>query len=252
MNKPITLSLVKFDDIKSKAVAAVSAIDLTKPVGIFDEKGIKKAKQNHAAVKKVSNDIEAIRVEVKAPALEFGRAVDARAKELQAAIAPQLAAAKKIIDDVERERQAYMLKRRNEREKSLTDAGATFAAGAYRCGTLVYTAEILDIDDDAAFAAVVDAVAAEKVKVDADLAAFQALQQQRAKEVVQQPTAQATSAASPPRGFDFFAPSEEYKSPAALDEYRRGADAMREIAIAAIQKYSKRSEMIAEIKNANV
>jgi hypothetical protein len=251
MNKPITLSLVKFDDIKSKAVAAVSAIELTKPVGIFDEKGIKKAKQNHAAVKKVSNDIEAIRVEVKAPALEFGRAVDARAKELQAAIAPQLAAAKKIVDDVERERQAYMLKRRNEREKSLTDAGATFAAGAYRCGTLVYTAEILDIDD-AAFTAVVDAIAAEKVKVDADLAAFNALQQQRAKEVVQQPTAQATSAASPPRGFDFFAPSDEYKSPAATDEYRRGADAMREIAIAAIQKYSKRSEMIAEIKNANV
>jgi hypothetical protein len=250
MNKPITLSLVKFDDIKSKAVAAVSAIDLTKPVGIFDEKGIKKAKQNHAAVKKVSNDIEAIRVEVKAPALEFGRAVDARAKELQAAIAPQLAAAKKIIDDVERERQAYMLKRRNEREKSLTDAGATFAAGAYRCGTLVYTAEILDIDDDAAFAAVVDAVAAEKVKVDADLAAFQALQQQRAKEVVQQPTAQVAQSTNGKEFFDFMAGDD---TPATTtDDYRRGADAMREIAIAAIQKYSKRSEMIAEIKSANV
>ena len=249
MNKPITLSLVKFDDIKSKAVTAASAIELTKPVGIFDEKGIKKAKQNYTAVKKVSNDIESIRVEVKAPALEFGRAVDARAKELQAAITPQLAAAKKIVDDVERERQAYMLKRRNEREKSLTDAGAVFAGGAYRCGTLVYTAEVLEIDDDAAFTAVVDAVAAEKVKVDAELAAFNALQQQRAKEVVQQPTAQVSQ--SQGVSFSDFMAGDD--TPAATtDDYRRGYDAMREIAIAAIQKYSKRSEMIAEIKSANV
>lgn len=50
--------------------------------------GIGKVEEAHKAVKRAESEIEKDRVELKAPALEFGRLVDSKAKELQAILDP--------------------------------------------------------------------------------------------------------------------------------------------------------------------
>jgi len=50
--------------------------------------GIGKVEEAHKAVKRAETEIEKDRVELKSPALEFGRMVDAKAKELQAILDP--------------------------------------------------------------------------------------------------------------------------------------------------------------------
>jgi hypothetical protein len=93
--------------------------------------GIGKVEEAHKAVKRAETEIEKDRVELKSPALEFGRMVDAKAKELQAILDPieKHLKAQRDIHDAEkiREKQAKEAAKAavlNERVARLSLVGA--------------------------------------------------------------------------------------------------------------------------------
>ena len=92
--------------------------------------GIGKVEEAHKAVKRAETEIEKDRVELKSPSLEFGRMVDAKAKELQAILDPieKHLKAQRDIHDAEkiREKEAKEAAKAavlNERVQRMSAAG---------------------------------------------------------------------------------------------------------------------------------
>lgn len=107
--------------------------------GPEDKANYKLATQAYSKVKKTRTAIEAKRKELKEPALEFGRAVDAEAKRLTALIEPVESALKAKIDVIDREKERQEQERRNHLHNEMITAGYKFQSGVYVVGNMLHS-----------------------------------------------------------------------------------------------------------------
>lgn len=109
-------------------------------MGTGDKDGYKAVQQGLSHVKKIRTSVEARRKELKAPALEFGRAIDAEAKRITEALTPieeHLRTQKATIDEaIEAERRAVELSRIQAlQENGYNVIGSFFVLGPFSIPT---------------------------------------------------------------------------------------------------------------------
>lgn len=109
-------------------------------MGTGDKDGYKAVQQGLSHVKKIRTSVEARRKELKAPALEFGRAIDEEAKRITAALTPlewHLRSQKEAIDEaIEAERRAVELFRiKALQENGYNVIGSFFVLGPFSIPT---------------------------------------------------------------------------------------------------------------------
>lgn len=109
-------------------------------MGTGDKDGYKAVQQGLSHVKKIRTSVEARRKELKAPALEFGRAIDKEAKRITAALMPlewHLRSQKEAIDEaIEAERRAVELSRIQAlQENGYNVIGSFFVLGPFSIPT---------------------------------------------------------------------------------------------------------------------
>lgn len=109
-------------------------------MGTGDKDGYKAVQQGLSHVKKIRTSVEARRKELKAPALEFGRAIDAEAKRITEALTPleaHLRSQKDSIDEaIEAERRAVELSRiKALQENGYNVIGSFFVLGPFSIPT---------------------------------------------------------------------------------------------------------------------
>ena len=138
-----------YDSIAATLKIQAAALSDIKIANLFDDAGLKQAKSNLRSLKSLDSQIEGKRKELKAIALEYGRAVDGRAKELFAITAPHRDKLEAEIKAVEDEREAQRRKLELERIAQLTAAGYEFTGGYYRVGVkMIHPEQITKLSDD--------------------------------------------------------------------------------------------------------
>jgi hypothetical protein len=227
---------------------------------IFDDDGLKLAKSNLRGIKSLDSKIEAKRKELKAIALEYGRAVDGRAKELFAISAPHRESLESKIKAVEDEREAQRRKLELERIGQLTEAGYEFIGGYYRVGVkMIEPAQITKLSDEdfelivttgkaerdrlqserIALEAERQRIAAERAAMEAERAELAALRASNDEpKLVPEPTPEPV----PSPVDEFFAPPKPQQS----IDYERGFEACKSLVLAILaqpEKYKTRGQI---------
>jgi len=113
------------EGIKS-AVGQVAELTIA---GVDDKEGFERVRRARLDLKKVRCEIEKKRKELKADAVEFGRRVDAAAKELTALVEPTEILLANRQDEVEREIAAIAARKLQRRKDQLTQFGAIIFPG---------------------------------------------------------------------------------------------------------------------------
>lgn len=113
------------EGIKS-AVGQVAELTIA---GVDDKEGFERVRRARLDLKKVRCEIEKKRKELKADAVEFGRRVDAAAKELTALVEPTESLLANRQDEVEREIAAIAARKLQRRKDQLTQFGAIIFPG---------------------------------------------------------------------------------------------------------------------------
>jgi len=113
------------EGIKS-AVGQVAELTIA---GVDDKEGLERVRRARLDLKKVRCEIEKKRKELKADAVEFGRRVDAAAKELTALVEPTEILLANRQDEVEREIAAIAARKLQRRKDQLTQFGAIIFPG---------------------------------------------------------------------------------------------------------------------------
>lgn len=138
-----------YDPIAATLQEQAAALSDIKIANLFDDAGLKQAKFNLRTLKSLDSQIEGKRKELKAIALEYGRAVDGRAKELFAITAPHRDKLESEIKAIEDEREAQRRKLELDRIGKLTAAGYEFTGGYYRVGVkMIHPEQITKLSDD--------------------------------------------------------------------------------------------------------
>jgi hypothetical protein len=177
-NTVIDQAVRAYDEIAATLEIQASALSDITIANIFDDAGLKQAKSNLRSLKSLDSAIENKRKELKAIALEYGRAVDGRAKELFAISAPHREALEAKIKTVEDEREAQRRKLEMERIAKLTAAGYEFTGGYYRVGVkMIEPSQITKLSDED-FDHIVSQGAQERKRLIAELEALR-LEQER-------------------------------------------------------------------------
>lgn len=149
MNETIKQALAQYDEVEAQLRSSLPNTSEYVINGIWDDDGYKAAKSALRTTKQLRSSIEAKRKELKAIALEYGRAVDGKAKELTEIVNEPIGDLESKIAAIDNEKERLRNERRNERTKELTAAGYEFSAGAYRVGAeIVHPTAIDDADDD--------------------------------------------------------------------------------------------------------
>lgn len=140
--------------------------------GVTDTEGYRKVTNAIAKVRAARTSVEKTRKELKADALEFGRRVDARAREITALLEPleeELKAKKEAIDnEKERIKQEKMLAEQRKldgRLKQLFDLGAQFNGASYYLGESNTTGLFVKECSDEQFTVLVKSFEASQVKI---------------------------------------------------------------------------------------
>jgi len=115
-------------DIEGIKAAVGQVAELTIS-GVDDKEGFERVRRARLDLKKVRCEIEKKRKELKADAVEFGRRVDAAAKELTALVEPTEILLTNRQDEVEREIAAIAARKLQARKDRLTEAGAIVFPG---------------------------------------------------------------------------------------------------------------------------
>jgi hypothetical protein len=115
-------------DIEGIKAAVGQVAELT-IAGVDDKEGFERVRRARLDLKKVRCEIEKKRKELKADAVEFGRRVDAAAKELTALVEPTEILLTNRQDEVEREIAAIAARKLQARKDRLTEAGAIVFPG---------------------------------------------------------------------------------------------------------------------------
>lgn len=149
MNDTTKQALAQYDEVEAQLRSSLPNTDEYVINGIWDEDGYKAAKSALTTTKRLRSSIESKRKELKAIALEYGRAVDGKAKELTEIVNEPIGDLAAKIAAIDNEKERLRNERRNARTKEVTAAGYEFSAGAYRIGAeLLHPAAIDDADDD--------------------------------------------------------------------------------------------------------
>jgi hypothetical protein len=176
-NTVIDQAVRAYDEIAATLHEQASALSDVTIANLFDDGGLKQAKSNLRSLKSLDSAIENKRKELKAIALEYGRAVDGRAKELFAISAPHRESLEAKIKAVEDEREAQRRKLELERIAKLTDAGYEFTGGFYRVGVkMIEPSQITKLSDED-FDHIVSQGAQERKRLIAELEALRVEQE---------------------------------------------------------------------------
>jgi hypothetical protein len=237
--------------------AALSDVTIA---NLFDDGGLKQAKSNLRSLKLLEGQIESKRKELKSIALEYGRAVDGRAKELFAISAPHRESLEAKIKTVEDEREAQRRKLELERIAELAAAGYEFTGGYYRVGVkMIEPSQITKLSDEdfdhivsqgeqerKRLIAELEALRVEQERIEAERAAMAA---ERAElEALRRANDEAKRVDEPepepaPQPADMFAPKPTAQS---LD-YERGFNACKSLVLAILaesETYKTRPQII--------
>jgi len=115
-------------DIEGIKAAVGQVAELTIS-GVDDKEGFERVKRARLDLKKVRCDIEKRRKELKADSVEFGRRVDAAAKELTALVEPTEQLLLGREESIEKEIAAIAARKLQGRKDRLTEAGALIFPG---------------------------------------------------------------------------------------------------------------------------
>lgn len=262
---PIEQAVRAYDEIAATLHDQASALSTVTIANIFDDAGLKQAKSNLRSLKSLDSQIENKRKELKAIALEYGRAVDGRAKELFAISAPHRESLEAKIKAVEDEREAQRRKLELERIDKLTAAGYEFTGGYYRVGVkMIEPSQITKLSDEdfdhivnqgaqerQRLIAELEALRVEQERIEAERAAMAAERAEldalrRANDEAKRIEVEPAPAPEPkpaPQPADIFAPKPTQQS---LD-YERGFNACKSLALAILaesETYKTRPQII--------
>lgn len=234
-------------------------------IALYDDEAYKTAKKDFREVKSISKAIEDKRKELKQLYLDGGRAVDGRAKELQAVVEPVANEIADAIDAIDREKARLMKLKVDTRQQELTGVGYDFSAGAYRLGAKVIHASVFETATDDEWKQIITDGQAEKIRVDEEAAAKKTEDERLAKENAELKAKLAALEAKPSTAVvappvDNYSPTiasdrtEPYNVAFIADTptekptlYKHGFDACRTLAIEIIREHSKKTEMINEL-----
>lgn len=110
-------------------------------VSINDKEGYKITSAALSKVKKIRTSIESKRKELKAVALEYGKAVDGEAKRLTALVEPIEAELKTKVDAIDKAIEQEREKERIRRNNAMIEAGFSLSGGLYFAGPFNYSIE---------------------------------------------------------------------------------------------------------------
>lgn len=162
--KPLMLPLSPEEKI-AEAKQFIGSLTIA---GIDDKQNYKIATQVKSKITKWRTGIERKRKELKAVALEYGRAVDGEAKRLTELIVPLEADITAKIDAIDKAAEAAKKAEQLRRHKLLTENGWQFTGTWYICGILNITADQLSAGDEDTLAGWIDAGLAEVERKEAE------------------------------------------------------------------------------------
>jgi hypothetical protein len=144
----INSALEQYKPLEAQVASALPKVNDYPINGVWDDSGYAAAKKALRQAKAVANEIDKKRKELKAVALEYGRAVDGEAKRLTELCTPTITTLEQRIASVDMEKERLRNEKRQRRAAELVDAGYEFSAGAYRVGNeIIHTAAIDDATD---------------------------------------------------------------------------------------------------------
>jgi hypothetical protein len=257
-NTVITQALAEYKPIEAEIQKSLPNTDDYLINGVFDDDGYKAAKSALRQAKSVVSSIETKRKELKAIALEYGRAVDGKAKELAEVCQPTINTLSERIAAVDMEKERLRNEQRDKRTKELIAAGYEYVHGAYRIGDQVVHTSAIDSASDEDWAGIIERgkeaaervrleterLAKERAALEAERAALEAERAALAKERLEsapqpEPAAPTAPAASIPAEFISSAtPSKEY-----ID----GFNACRTLCIEIVKRSTQRRQIISDI-----
>lgn len=262
----ITEALAEYKPIERQISDALPNTENYIINGVWDENGYKAAKSALRDAKKVAREIESKRKELKAIALEYGRAVDNEAKRLIELCNPTISTLERRIANVEMEREKIKHEKRHKRHQELISAGFEFSVGAYRIGSeVVYPTAIDDANEDD-WKGILDRGKEAKIKVDQQRAKEQAerqalaearrkieaklaqLQKMRREAVDAQRADEPTAAQSTSTPPTYTEPSVEVSAEPTREPYAAGFDACRTLSIEAVRTIKNRADIIKAIE----
>jgi len=263
----INNALDQYKPLEAQVASALPNVAEYPINGVWDDSGYTAAKKALRQAKAVATDIDKKRKELKAVALEYGRAVDAEAKRLTELCAPTITTLEQRIAGVDMEKERLRNEKRQRRAAELVESGYEFSAGAYRVGNeIIHTAAIDDATDGdwigilARGRAEREKVDAEKQRQEQDRIELERERQRLAKERAEMERERAELAAL--RAINDVAKAEPVhvptpapvppSAPTAVpappaEPYCVGFDACRSLCIEIISRESSRSAMIALI-----
>jgi hypothetical protein len=259
MNETIKHALDAYKPVEAQIRQALPNVDDYLINGLFDDEGYKAAKSALRQSKSAKSAIEAKRKELKAIALEYGRAVDSEAKRLIEIVEPTVTALEQRIAAIDIEKERLRNEQRDRRTKEMTEIGYEFSMGAYRIGAEVIHPSALDSASDEDWAMLMQRgrAAAEQERQRreederrrqelAELREMQARIEAERAELERMRNPQPEPEQQPEPAEVKFTPEfvpEHTPSP----EYIAGFNAMRSLAIVIVQRAAKRNEMIHEL-----
>jgi DNA repair exonuclease SbcCD ATPase subunit len=262
MHQSIIEALEAYKPLEAEIKTALPSLDEVVINGTWDDNGYKAAKSSLRAAKSVRSTIDKKRKELKAIALEYGRAVDAKGNELMALCDPTINEIERRIAAVDIERERIKNEQRDRRSKELNEVGYAFSMGAYRLGAEIVHPSAMDDATEEDWRGILergrkeadrlraeaevaraeaDRLRAEAEKLRAERAELERMQRELEAARNPAPTpAEPTEPTEPTPAAIRFTP----QPPAASPEYIAGFNACRSLCIEIVNKYSKRSEMI--------
>lgn len=176
----IDTALQQYDPINAGLQALRDKYGTVKIKDVNDADGLELARTGVRELTSTRTRLEAKRKELKADSLEYGRRVDAKAKEIEAAIRDIENPLKDEIARIEMEKEAIKRAEETRRIKILTDAGFQLIGQTYQVGNVGAFFDVIMAMDDMTFskfatngALEADRLQAEKEQRERELAAFE-------------------------------------------------------------------------------
>lgn len=259
-NQYLDQQLSKYDEVVGDLNARLADFkDIT--LGLFDDEGYNAAKKDVREIKSIKKAIEDKRKELKQIYLDGGRAVDARAKELQEIVDPVLNKRIEAIDNVDREKERQRKALVMARTKELTDVGFDFSVGAYRLGVKIIHANAIESANDAEWNDIIEQGKIEKARLDEEISAKKAEDDRLAKENaelkaklaelenVAKPIESTPPPATQQKAYDVAYVAEKPDVMPKPQLYKSGFDACRTLAIAIVENTKSKKEIIEQLKS---
>lgn len=239
--------LAKYDEVSEMVKNQLPDVNNYIINGVWDENGYEAAKRAHREVRKIVNAIDNRRKEIKAPILDAGRAVDARAKELIDICKPVENELMRRISSVDMEREAIKQANRKKREAELIEAGYEYSLGAYRVGDQVVAPVAIDEAEDDEWKGIIDRgiKASERVRAE---------QEQRKKELEELEELRKLKAEMEKSAAqNNIEPTVDINNTLAAgskkDPYQAGFDACKTLCVEIVKSNSSRRVILSEIEN---